>query len=676
MTKRFFTVFLLVSFWFSAFSQTYILTGNPINTAGWTIVGHAAAQDDFIRLTTDEVNKVGAINLNQSFNLNYCYKWKVEFDFRIDGNGTADLGKGDGLAFWYLVNPPSNYVFGEGLGIPSNAVGLMVGFDIFNNTNASLMSKIHVLYGVNTGNIEFNNTSGSTFHTADLLSTSPFVGNDYRHIVVTGEQDAAIPGNTIIKLWLNDVQLVNRSFRPSGAAATMTKGYFGFSAATGGATARHSIKNVKVFIDKTPVFQTNFTPVLSCPDLQTGNLTTNLKTFENQMVSDVSKYTFTYFKEDGVTVINNPQNYQFSAAEDIKVVVHENNGQTCDNEDVRIFLRPDVFPFNNAVLAQCVDGTSGTFDLTSAQVSTQTNLTKIFYRNLNDLLLNQNPINNSGAYPSSNGQVFVKLTSTKGCSRYAVIDLQYSQAPSFQNVELTECFSENEPSSAVFDLSTASVTQNLSAVKEFYKTRNDAELGQNIITNFSNYQSENATVFAKIKSSETCYRIAEIKLSVIPPIVITGVRNENSIITVLATGGVSPYQYSADGNNWQSSNQFALSEGAYQFFVRDNFGCNVAAYEFAFQNLPNVITPNGDGINDVFNYSLLAKKQNFKLEIFNRTGEKVHASQTDQKGFWDGTSGGRKVVSGSYWFVVSWTENDLQQSSKKFTGWILVKNRP
>jgi hypothetical protein len=45
----------------------------------------------------------------------------------------------------------------------------------------------------------------------------------------------------------------------------MTVGYFGFSASTGGARERHSIKNVKVYVDKIPLLATTITKFI-CPD--------------------------------------------------------------------------------------------------------------------------------------------------------------------------------------------------------------------------------------------------------------------------------------------------------------------------------------------------------------------------------------------------------------------------
>jgi gliding motility-associated-like protein len=37
-----------------------------------------------------------------------------------------------------------------------------------------------------------------------------------------------------------------------------------------------------------------------------------------------------------------------------------------------------------------------------------------------------------------------------------------------------------------------------------------------------------------------------------------------------------------------------------------------------------MITPNGDGVNDVVDYSAIADKQNLVLTIFDRYGTKIH----------------------------------------------------
>ncbi|MDR6130218.1 lectin-like domain-containing protein [Chryseobacterium sp. SORGH_AS_1175] len=233
MKRKLLSYFTIVLLCFSGtfFSQTYQLTGNPVNTTGWDVVPSATVNTDFIQLTADQISQVGGIKLNAPINLKFCNKWRVEFDFRIDGNGTTSYGRGDGFAFWYLANPPSSYVTGGGLGIPANATGLMIGFDIFNNSTEAQMSKVHLLYGTNNtsgNNIEYNNTPGSTFHSPDLITTQPFVGANFKHVEVTGEVDPANVTNWIITIKIDNNTIVSQSFAPSGTAGGHDAGVFWF----------------------------------------------------------------------------------------------------------------------------------------------------------------------------------------------------------------------------------------------------------------------------------------------------------------------------------------------------------------------------------------------------------------------------------------------------------------
>ncbi|RMZ58122.1 hypothetical protein D1632_17705 [Chryseobacterium nematophagum] len=330
-------------------SQTYQLTGNPINTTGWTIIPNATATGDFIKLTENLFNQTGGIKLNEPINLKFCEKWKVEFDFEIVGSNSF---RGDGLSFWYLSNPPTSFVDGAGLGLPPNSNGLMVGFDIFNNManqipfSTTAMSKVHVLYGSNnqfTGNldsdynIEFNNTPGSTYHTPDLNSTIPFVGSGYRHVEVNGQIDPVNNANWIITIKIDNTTVVNQSFQPSGSAVGMTQGYFGFSGATGGATAEHSIKNVKVYVDKIPTLK-NIASTALCIDPITGNANVDLTSFNSQFVNNPNNYTFTYFIQGSNTPITNPTSFQLSTDTTVSVIISDPASSLCDNGDPKIYL--------------------------------------------------------------------------------------------------------------------------------------------------------------------------------------------------------------------------------------------------------------------------------------------------------------------------------------------------
>ncbi len=63
--------------------------------------------------------------------------------------------------------------------------------------------------------------------------------------------------------------------------------------------------------------------------------------------------------------------------------------------------------------------------------------------------------------------------------------------------------------------------------------------------------------------------------------------------------------------------------------------------------IPNLITPNGDGINDVFEIENLEYYLSNQLIIFNRYGKKVY-SQTNYQGDWNG----ERLHDGAYFYVL------------------------
>lgn len=747
--KGFYYLFLILFFISCRLSaQTYQLAGNPVVTTGWDLVSSAAVNTDFIQLTQDVGNQYGAIKLQDPINLKYCDKWKVEFDFRIDGNGTAQYGRGDGFTFWYLANPPTGFVSGGGLGIPANASGLMVGFDIFNNSTEGQMSKIHVLYGTNNGlnnNIEYNNTAGSTFHSQDLNPTQPFVGATYKHVEVNGETDPANPTSWLIKIKIDGVQIVDQSFAPSGGAIGMTTGYFGFSAATGGASARHSIKNAKIYIDKVPILTNTINPFV-CVNPATGNGTVDLTSFQNQFVTNPANYTFSYFGPGG-TPISNPSNYQYATGTTtITVVVKDPSSTLCDNGDGKIVLTPSPFAANDVTLTGCNNNNAGgaIFDLTSAAVSSVPGSTSIFYNTMYDLNNHINPITNPSAYLSPAATIYAQVTTPQGCTDVAQITLALFPVVEVQEATLRACAIESNPSTGLFNLTTAPVTTQSGTTKKYYPSLADAQNGVNEILTFNSYISPNGVIYIKVTNINGCYAIAKVNLVVIPQVfsttlddkiicmedttildagpgftayewstgatsrtitagvglywvklktgdcvvtqtvkvyaseqpLITSVDISNTTVTVYVNGGAAPYQYSTDGINWQESNEFKnMPRGDSHIFVKDAYDCNPIDITIVVPNIINVITPNGDGINDAVDYSALAGKQNLIFNVYDRYGAKIHQADKSNRYRWDGTIAGRKVPTGNYWYSVSWNENDKKNTPVKYSGWILVKNR-
>ena len=155
---------------------------------------------------------------------------------------------------------------------------------------------------------------------------------------------------------------------------------------------------------------------------------------------------------------------------------------------------------------------------------------------------------------------------------------------------------------------------------------------------------------------------------------ITNIDVIGNTATVYVSGGNPGYEYSIDGTNFTSSNIFTnIPRGLHTMYVRDSKKCEIIEKQFLVINLINVITPNNDGFNDVLDYSDLKIKENVSIEIFDRYGTLVFQS-LDKNYIWDGTTNGKALPTGNYWYILNWIEPDTKLPVS-YKGWILLKNR-
>ena len=158
--------------------------------------------------------------------------------------------------------------------------------------------------------------------------------------------------------------------------------------------------------------------------------------------------------------------------------------------------------------------------------------------------------------------------------------------------------------------------------------------------------------------------------------VITGVEIDGSTVTVNVSGGNPPYKYAIDGTiNWQDSNVFMnVPGGDHTIYVISADNCAPVTIDITVVERYNTITPNGDGMNDMLNYSDLMKKEDPFLQIFDRYGKLVFTGDKNNRFIWDGKSHGKTVNTGTYWYVTQWKEPGATAVTKH-TGWVMVKTR-
>lgn len=82
---------------------------------------------------------------------------------------------------------------------------------------------------------------------------------------------------------------------------------------------------------------------------------------------------------------------------------------------------------------------------------------------------------------------------------------------------------------------------------------------------------------------------------------------------------------------------------------------------------PNTFSPNGDGINDLWEIPGIAEFPGSEVLIYDRWGQRMFRSNGYREP-WDGTSNGREVTTGTYYYHIQL--NQLEGQSAPYTGFI------
>lgn len=211
-------------------SFSYELTGDPVDITGWFMGGDAIVDGDAIRITEAVTDQNGHIYYGEPQILSGdCAYFTIDFEYMMEPSASP----ADGFAFWFLEDPPSGFVSGEGIGMPTVMDGFALVFDTYNNTGIDDMPTISIRKFETEGYIEDDMTDVI----GTILTEQDYVyDGTWRHCLIEYSDG-------IINVYL-DYSATPNITGPLDLTGIL--GYFGFSASTGAAFETHYIRNVYI----------------------------------------------------------------------------------------------------------------------------------------------------------------------------------------------------------------------------------------------------------------------------------------------------------------------------------------------------------------------------------------------------------------------------------------------
>ncbi|MCK4699439.1 MAG: gliding motility-associated C-terminal domain-containing protein, partial [Bacteroidales bacterium] len=139
------------------------------------------------------------------------------------------------------------------------------------------------------------------------------------------------------------------------------------------------------------------------------------------------------------------------------------------------------------------------------------------------------------------------------------------------------------------------------------------------------------------------------------------------------SGGTTPYTV-LWSNSATTIDLTNITDGKYTVEITDANLCTktdsatVGIFgENCVTEIPTIITPNGDGMNDVWRIENIQLYSNATIEVYTRWGKLVYRSDDGNQDPWDGTFKGKELPMDSYHYII-----DLGDGSKPIIGSVTI----
>ncbi|MFO7744450.1 MAG: T9SS type B sorting domain-containing protein [Psychroflexus sp.] len=390
---------------------------------------------------------------------------------------------------------------------------------------------------------------------------------------------------------------------------------------------------------------------------------------------DIPGATYTWSKDGVVLSSETAHNLNisvnptasFPVQENYRLEVDLNNGECPLIGVAQITFNESPAYSNDQLLACREPGENAVYDLNEIKAKLaqqgQINSNQInieIYRNLVDASAENNPIPITSNFINSDAlsSIVIKILTFGSCEDIKEFELIVEDLPdiNLNNEVITYCLEEfPEP----ITLSALSFEDDPSLYEYSWST------GQNtssITVNSQNVYYVDINIKGTSCFSRKTFIVTESNIASFDHEVERQGHSSN-LELIINSSSIGDYEYAIDyPTNFQDSNTFEnLNPGIYKVFVRDKLGCGISEKTIGVLGIMKFFTPNGDGINDVWEISglLESNSEEILLQIYNRYGKLLKTFTNNENG-WDGTYNGRDLPSDDYWYRIRLTDGTIE----------------
>ncbi len=412
-----------------------------------------------------------------------------------------------------------------------------------------------------------------------------------------------------------------------------------------------------------------------CDDDWDGIFETDLTLLNGDLTASPNGLVFNYYTsqanaQNDIPISQNQwNNYEFESLPASIWVVATNAGG-CRSVEVEVeFTTNAEVPHNGNEFGPIEFCENAAQDLTIYEdtINPNNTVTFTYFESESDAQNGTNEIADPADYSFVNesGIVYVRLEQADRCPVILPIHYQQKDTPNLIGLSSNETLCEDETLEVTVSSDDPdAIFQWTSETGEVFTGETQTFTGVGVYT----------VVAIGANGCESTPQTFTITLPVQP--VITAIESGNNYITVFAeNSGNGPMEYSLDGVLWQNTNQFhnLIPGQEYTIYVRSE-GCMVASYKVTLIDVPNFVSPNGDGYNDTWEIRGIEATSGSTIKIFDRNGKILVDTNFEGNYLWDGKYGGRPVSSGDYWYIVNVPTNGILKA-QKFVGHISIRNQ-